>query len=336
MRVSSSLLPPATGRPSEILVVTDTALWQSQAGQTLKDILREPIAGILTDEPMFKVNMVTPVQMNKVLRRLHSLVYLINMDAKTPIGQQMTGYFSEASKQRIANDALYTVKQDSNVYARGQSVLYLFAQNEELLQENLVSHKDLIQELLLGQTYHRIQLLYKDGYNQELRNAVYQNTGLLMSLPKSFEVAREQKNFVWLRKLIDVQTDQNIIISRRPYRSELQFETEYLMNWRDSLARQYLTGSGKEFDTTAYIMVERLVPLGEQVIASRQPYTKNIRAAWKLSNNTRGGTLTTYAFTDPESEYLYYVEGFVYAPGSSKRPLLRELEALIRTAEAGR
>jgi hypothetical protein len=42
-----------------------------------------------------------------------------------------------------------------------------------------------------------------------------------------------------------------------------------------------------------------------------------------------GGPFLGYAVTDQPQGLIYYIEGFVFAPGKDKREYMREIEAIL-------
>ncbi|MEQ9007480.1 MAG: DUF4837 family protein, partial [Ekhidna sp.] len=55
------------------------------------------------------------------------------------------------------------------------------------------------------------------------------------------------------------------------------------------------------------------------------------RGLWKISDNSRGGPFVSYSIVDEEEGLIYYVEGYVDSPGTRKKNLVRELEAILST-----
>ena len=81
----------------------------------------------------------------------------------------------------------------------------------------------------------------------------------------------------------------------------------------------------------SYIVTEKLEPAVLRTTTVGKNYAVEMRGLWKTNNITMGGSFISYTIVDQAKNRLYYIEGFVYAPGLNKREFLRELEAVIRT-----
>ena len=55
------------------------------------------------------------------------------------------------------------------------------------------------------------------------------------------------------------------------------------------------------------------------------------KGLWKLSDISAGGPFHSLTFYDSEKERVYYIEGYVYAPGLKKRDLMQEIKSILWT-----
>ena len=60
-------------------------------------------------------------------------------------------------------------------------------------------------------------------------------------------------------------------------------------------------------------------------------YAVQIRGMWKTNSLSMGGSFVGYVVVDEKLKRLYYIEGFLYAPGRNQREYLRELDVILRT-----
>ena len=64
-------------------------------------------------------------------------------------------------------------------------------------------------------------------------------------------------------------------------------------------------------------------------------YAKECRALWKLSDISSGGPFVSYVFVDESQKRIYYLEGYVYAPGEDKRTFMQEVEVILQSYQSG-
>lgn len=52
---------------------------------------------------------------------------------------------------------------------------------------------------------------------------------------------------------------------------------------------------------------------------------------WITNTRTMGGPFKSYTTVNESSGDLYYVEGFLYAPGEDQRDMMKELNVILKT-----
>ena len=324
----NKILPASLGKSGEMLVVMDTALWQSDLGDSLKSILLKPYPGILQEEPHFKVRNVNPLRMIPTLEKFRNIIYVITLDNQSAAGKVMSGYLSKETKQKILQNEDLFMLMRRNADAENQMILLLFAESATKLKTQMGRYKNYLRNTLEQEAVVQAQFDLNKVLDDKLSEQISSMCGLKMNIPKGFSLVKNQNNFIWLREIKDPY-DQSIVISYEPYISTGQFTQSSMLATRDLLMKPNISGSGLR-DTTSYMMTETLVQPDYQVIKS-QPYTTELRGLWRLKNNARGGSFIARQLLDTASGQVYYVEAFLYAPGQGKRDRLREYTALLNS-----
>ena len=62
-------------------------------------------------------------------------------------------------------------------------------------------------------------------------------------------------------------------------------------------------------------------------------FAMETRGLWRVTNDFMGGSFINLTVYDEDHKQRVMLDGFVYAPDMSKRNLLLELEAILRTFE---
>ncbi|MGB3619303.1 MAG: DUF4837 family protein [Catalinimonas sp.] len=326
-----AVLPPALGNAGDVLFVADSALWAGPVGDELRELFQKPVPGVPTGEPVFFVQRVSPLDVNRFLRQRRNLIFVHTFDeAENRATRQLDNMLGEGVRTKAAGDTSYYSLFKDDLYARGQAVLYLFAPTEAQLAETIRRRGDDLLNRFENREIRGIQeVIYKDGENREATGKLRKQYGVRLRVPDGYEVAVEKPEFVWLRN-IEAVLDRNLFVARQPYRSEAQFSRDSVLAWRDQIGRNYIFGSGTP-DTTSFMMTEYYLPPFTKNTSFAGAYATEARGLWKLRNNRMGGVFVSYVVLDKAQENLYYLEGFVYAPNRDKRGYLRELEAILKT-----
>lgn len=330
---SSSTLPTARGASGEVILVMDSALWQGELGDELRETFLKAMPGLPQAEPYFSVKYVDPFKLNKVLRNAKNMLFVATLDNESVAGKKMKSYFTQSSVERIEEDPNLFQFSKKNQFARGQEVLFLFGQSDEALIENLQNNRKEIRHHFHEIEIERLQdKLYQTNEKRDLSRTLLQEQSFYLRVPYGYEkVPLEEgvEDFVWVRNLGD-EADRSVFVAYKDYTSEEAFTPENILNFREEIfSEQNLS------DDTAVFMTHQSwssSPLVEfDTVNFNGKYAIEARGQWKLSNDSRGGPFLSYTFVDEESGRLYYIEGFVYRPNEDKRDFIREIEAILKT-----
>lgn len=328
----SSTLPPATGKPGDMMLILDSIQWRGELGSTLRTIFRQELDGLPREESMFDVTWVYPRKGFTLLTQVRNLVFVFTLDQNSAGSRIMKESFSEETLQRIKADTSFYVYTAKDEYSRGQDVMYLFGATQESLIKHLNRDKHKIQAFFNNIEKARIQnTQLKTSSTKGVTDFLRKEQDCELRVPFGYKLADKAKDFVWLRRM-DAEVDKDIFISWKKYSSEYQLLPDSIIAWRDKIASQYLFEDPNQSDS--YLVTEVSVPfkpvVSKQVTINKH-FAIELRGLWKTNTNTMGGPFIGYALVDEKAGLLYYIEGFTYAPGKPQREIIRELEAILWT-----
>ena len=322
-----ALLPPATGEPGEILLVMDSAKWMGPLGDEIRNTFRAPFPGLIQDEPYFNLVYVDPDKLNSVLRNSKNMVFVNTLEGNSRGDVILRNYFTKESIETIKSDTSIFMSKQQDLFAKGQSVLHLFQSSNDLLERHIVKNRSSIQHYFEEVEKVRFRrAIYNAPREKGIENHMLEKHKCFLQIPYGYEIALDVDNSIWIR-LMDNKVDKNLFITYKDYTEEKVFNTENIIALRDKAWRRHLLGS----DTLSYMVTEPLVPIDSVSLNWKNKFTVEVRGVWKLNNNSMGGPFLGYIFVDETLGRLYYIEGFVFAPGKKKRNILRELETILDT-----
>lgn len=323
-------LPPARGEAGEIVLVMDSTDWKGKIGDELRQAFRAEAPGLPQDEPLFTLRYVDPGKLNSVLRSAKNMIFVTTMEGKSLANRQLKSYFTKESLEKIENNPDLFMLAKKNEYARGQEVLHLFGQNDDILVKNIRENRDQLRNFFNEVEKKRlISSLYKSKEKKGVTKNLLKEHEFSIRVPFGYDVAKNEENFVWLRQLSgDVQ--KNIFFAYTEYNSESLFSPDSILDLRENVAEKYIWDKD---DKSLFLTTQRIVPLDTTTVNFNGKYAIEARGLWKLSDNSLGGPFISYTFVDENLNRLYYIEGFVAAPGKDKREFMREMEAILSTFE---
>ncbi|WP_420316678.1 DUF4837 family protein [Ekhidna sp.] len=321
------LLPTARGEADEIILVVDSTQWADTLGlgAELRKTFLAPMLGLPQDESLFNVSKVSPQRLNSVLKKAKNLVFVMTLDSKTTDSRVLQQYFTDQSLNQIKRDTSIFMRPQRDVFAKGQTVMFLFSSTEERLAKKINYNRSQIREFFETSARETIKSKIFNSPKKELAKRIKENHNVELVIPYGWEKARDLKNFVWLRKM-DAATEQSLFIYYEPYTDQGVFNE--MGRFRDKITKRNLY-DGENPDV--HIKRQEIIPVFTERVNFNNHFAVEARGLWKISDNSRGGPFIGYAIVDEEEGLIYYIEGYVDSPGTRKKNLVRELEAILST-----
>lgn len=326
-KVKKDFMPLARGEADEIILVIDSTHWQSALGDEVKSMYREYMPMLPQDEHEFALNKVNPRKLNSVLKHAKNMIFVMTLDSKTLESRTIREYFTDNSLKMIQRDSslFYTVRRDE--FAKGQIVLYLFGQTEEQLVESIKDNKSALKELFASAVRERVRDKVYSKVEKGLTSSVAEEHSFSIKVPYGWKIAKNEENFIWMRHL-EADHELNVFCYEGPYNDQKVFN--HVDEFRDQITGTYLRDSEKP---QLYIQRQNQIPILTKRVTFKNRFAVEGRGLWKISDSSGGGPFVSYTFVDEKTQRIYYIEGYVYAPSTKKKHLVREVESILSTFE---
>ncbi|MBR6310370.1 MAG: DUF4837 family protein [Paludibacteraceae bacterium] len=299
---TSILKPSISGAPYEVLVVAEDNEWKSETGKAVYDMLNSNMPGTPQQESMFKISHVTPQNFTNTINIARNIL-IFNVSDKY-------------SKAKLA------YRKDA--WAQPQAVVQITAPNNEAFVALLDNHHENICEYFVDAERKRQAAYYQKYYNTENTKIACETFGIETRLPANQIKSKMGKDFFWSSNM-NVDVRQDVIIYTFPYTDPDTFTEKYLLDKRDSVLKANIPGPSKG----SYMATERQFPPIFKSFKKNDSYCAEIRGWWKVEGDLMGGPFIAHWQVDEKNGRVVCIEGFVYAPGQSKRNFIRQLEAVV-------
>lgn len=325
-----SNLPKANGKPGEIIVVIDSAQWEGKVGKVLKETFHQQVPHIPRAEQMFSLNHVDPKDFQSILKKQKNIIFVTVLGSNSKGNKRLKTYFTKESLKMIDEDQSLFMYPKQDEFAKGQEVLHLFGETEEILINNISQNKFKLQKHFLEIEEKRAyRSLYTAKEEKGISKHIENKLGCELKVPLGFEIALEDDKFIWLRNF-SPDVDKSIFISWVDYTSEEMFSLDSLLKLRTEISKPYILY--KPDDRESYLLTETD---NFDVIANKinfkGQFAVALRGLWKINKYYMGGPFISYSMVDESTNRLYYIEAFLYSPGKAQRDLMRELDTIIKT-----
>lgn len=325
-------LPAASGLSGDMYLIMDSTQWKGPLGDVMDSVFRAEMSGLPRPESIFRMHWIDPRKLNFVLKQRRNLIFAVSLDQHAQGAAIVKKVFSPASLERIRKDPTQFVQTSSNVFAKGQEVMFLFGDTEAHLIEHVRKNSHRLVEYFNQKERERLtKSLYKAGRLKGASEILQKNFKADMLVPFGYKLAQQEGDFFWVRQ-INPKDDKDVFVSWRPYTSQDQFRKENLIALRDEICKKYLFEDPEVPDT--YLVTETtvpFVPVETREITFNGQFAVEMKGLWRSNTKTMGGPFLSYALVDEPAGRLYYIEGFTFSPGRDQREIMRELETILYT-----
>ena len=295
--------PESLGTPNEIVMVSESNLWNSSAGDSVRAFFEGPVPGLPQPEPYYKLIQVKEDGFLSLLK-IHRNVFIITIDS---------------SLQKPVLEML------QNVWARPQRVVKISSPSVEGIKEVFEANKVKIVNLYDNAEMDRLQKLYSKSKNIEAITAIEKKFGFSLNVPADYYLALEKDNFIWLRRETNLE-GQGMLIYTYPYTDTIAFNPLKIQSVRNQFTELYVPGPSD----SSYMAIadEYVLPIPRSVTLKNQPATE-FRGLWEVRKDFMGGPFISYTFVDEKNNMVVTLDGYVYAPGINKLPMLKQVQSIL-------
>lgn len=300
---SGEIKSNAIGKESEVLVVCKDDLSESESVKSLLAVMTGDYPALPQQEPFFDVTRINESDFSELFRRHKSIIKI----------------------EAVSTDTKLVVKRDE--YANQQVVLNLKI-NENQLNDSLTGNqlgKAAADFFIREDRKIRVEKLNR-AYSKKIAEIVTRQFGFSISVPEDFFIAKEEDNFIWLRRETS-NTSSALLI----YSVPSIVETDPIAI-RDSVTKIHIPGPS---DGSFMVVNKEADPViyNDSLLNHSVRITRGI---WKMENDFMGGPFVNFFIPDPQRNRILCVDGFVYAPKFDKREYINRLLAIIYSAQPGK
>ncbi|MCF8460867.1 MAG: DUF4837 family protein [Flavobacteriales bacterium] len=298
-------LPGITGKAGELVVVMDDAFWNGSAGDSTFEALAQHVYGLPQAEPTFNVVHVSTSGFTKIFRTHRNIVTV-----------------------HIADSLRANIQVKTDVWATPQVVVEITAPTVDAYLEIFAANASSIIGHVLKKEEERILKSYRAQEDSDVFKPVETAFGVRLSIPKGYNIVRQEANFCWVRyETADVT--QSILIYKEPYTKENTFSAAGMIAAMDTFSLKYVGGP----DAGSYMSTVTEYPPRLSETSLHSKYASKLVGLWHIQGALMGGPFVSYAMLDASEKNVLYLHGFVFAPGKNKRNYLRQVDAIINSAE---
>ena len=298
---SEVTVPKDSGPINSLAIAINDQLWNGEIGDSLRKKFAAPVDGLPQEEPLFTIRQF-PTRLFDANKEENTNLILIKKEEKTNYRFIKDRFTKPQNLVVISGKSIAEIL--NYIEINGDSLVRVFKETE------IRRNQDLIRENVLS---------------DEIIRKKFKVT---LDVPATFNYVMQKPNFIWLKKEI-LSGNTSILIYKVPFKTLLKNDdvVNNIISMRDYIGSRYIKGKDKN---TKMITEESYAPYFDiTVIDQKRAY--ETKGTWELKGDYMSGSFINYAILDRNKREFLIIEGFCYAPSTSKRDLMMELEAIIKS-----
>lgn len=304
------------GNYGDAMVVCTEDFWSSTLGDSVKVLLTDYVPAMMPAQGQLDLEFTRPRNFEGAARRFRNSIVL-------DIGDRL-------------NNQTPNIKTTEGEYAVDQLIFYCYAKTPEamitLLSEryldiiNKINDKEII----------RKQTELSQRLDSSAMKSIMAKKNYEVLVPQKYTVLVDSGNVLWMNKTtsiakgdLDNYIVRDIVITTYDYDSQSVFELDSLIAKRDEVLRKV---TYDEEDGT-YIRFQEKVDPTLRILSGENNYKLEVRSVWTKEGAFQGGPSVQYVQLDYDNRRVIHADARIYAPNNSKREIMRELEAIIKSVK---
>lgn len=296
----------AQGRPYELIVVCPQMEWNGELGDSLRAVFTAPVPYLNQVEPLFDILRVTERGFKDMIAD-HRNILKVVVDPEVQQAEAAVEY---------------------NVTSEPQIVVTLQGPDDKALVEYLSQNRNDLLHVLEQAERDRDVQAYTSFNNPGIEAAIRKLFGVEIKVPKGYVLAKQTDDFLWARYEYPTAS-QGFFVYSYPYEGPESLSLDALIKARNKFAALIPGPSDGSYMITsdAFEPAYRLFRLEGRLWCE-------LRGFWDVEGDFMGGPFVSYTTVDTETNRVFTIDGYVYAPDLNKprkRNYIRGIEHLLYT-----
>lgn len=288
---------------NSVTVLIPESLWNGKVGETIREKFAAPIVGLHDCESVF------------TLMPIH------------------TNYFpTDAKVSRniliISSSFKTQTTHVKNKYTENQHIYTIQGKNQEILLKQLQNAAKEIMNTFYNSEINLI--LAKNKINTKLQKQIKKQFLVDIQIPTEYKKGLQGENFLWLRK--EVGSGYNNLLIYTASFSALYNKNALVTNSlfiRNQVSKKYVLGK----TDGSYMITEQAYYPSFHTTEIQNNLAYEMRGNWEFHKDFMTGPYLNFAIRDNKRKRFIIIDGFAYNPIHSKKELLFEMEAIIKSTK---
>ena len=321
---TQALLPSTIGGADELMIIMNDNFLNDDFKQQIKTSLVDPYKIMPQEQARFAYSIVPFSKLNTLLKRFINPIYVVTRNEQGVLKKMISTLLNDEELAQV-KDGSKTIFHKKNLWAKDQNITIIIAENEKSILSTLEKSKALINEFYdESNLLHFSKIAYIDGVNSTLNKQFKEYHGFTYDIPLGYVLAKNEKNFVLLRKDEDKST-LFLAIDVVYYNAKIPINNLGIEKFND--LGIHLDGDKKD----SYVVADTTLGFDISKTVNGNITTFENAGLWVMENDfVGGGPFVNNYIIDNNKNRVIYLSGMIYGPAEkNKKKYMRQFEAIF-------
>lgn len=288
---------------NSVTVLIPESLWNGKVGETIREKFAAPIVGLHDCESVF------------TLMPIHTNYFPTDAKVSRNILIISSSFKTETTHVK-------------NKYTENQNIYTVQGKNQEILLKQLQNASKEIMNTFYNSEINLI--LAKNKINTKLQKQIIKQFSVDIQIPTEYKKGLQGENFLWLRK--EVGSGYNNLLIYTASFSALYNKNALVTNSlfiRNQVSKKYVLGK----TDGSYMITEQAYYPSFHTTEIQNNLAYEMRGNWEFHKDFMTGPYLNFAIRDNKRKRFIIIDGFAFNPIHSKKELLFEMEAIIKSTK---
>lgn len=288
---------------NSVTVLIPETLWNGKVGETIREKFAAPIVGLHDCESVF------------TLMPIHTNYFPTDAKVSRNILIISSSFKTETTHVK-------------NKFTKNQHIYTIQGKNQEILLKQLQNAAKEIMNTFYNSEINLI--LTKNKINTKLQKQIKKQFSVDIQIPTEYKKGLQGENFLWLRK--EVGSGYNNMLIYTASFSALYNKNALVTNSlfiRNQVSKKYVLGK----TDGSYMITEQAYYPSFHTTEIQNNLAYEMRGNWEFHKDFMTGPYLNFAIRDNKRKRFIIIDGFAFNPIHSKKELLFEMEAIIKSTK---
>lgn len=330
--------PNASGKEFEVLVIGRGIQDQASLKEAIDSIFHVNYPGLPQPEFWFITSYLNYDNMQNMHKKHKSIFFISGTNDQSPLIDQ---FFNQQEIQKMYNKGKRGIITKKDLWAEPQLVTFLHASKKKQIVNYLYEKAEYIRDQFDHvETNYIWEKLYPGSQDRQKTARMKEELGFNFKVPVGYKEAKligtDEANsnkaeagiqsLAWYR--IDTKKSiTNLMAYAAPYDKDGTPTKSYIKKVRDRVGKVFVDGPSEG----SYMETEDRIDIQTRPTILNGHEAIQARGLWRIEGDYMGGPFINYAIHDQANDRVIFLEGFVYAAGTKKKPFIKRAETALGT-----